>query len=222
MRIRRVVGIATIVLVLPVLLEAALLAVRVDTWDADAVGPLDLKARWHAYPSARATFKHPPAIVVDGDRRVLHLRTTGEAMRIGRAMTLDVKSRPWLVWEWKPLVLPAGGDVRNPRRNDQAGRVMLVFEGLKAILYVWDTTAPVGAETNPDTFEMFQRVLIVVRSGPDGVGAWHRERRDVRADYMRVFGGEPGTIKLVGFESHSNDTATSTSMLFGAMRFEPR
>ena len=196
--------------------------VRVDNWEAHPPGPLDLSGEWQRYPAARAAFKQPPAIVVDDGRPVLQFVTSGEAMRVGRALRVDPRQTPWLSWEWKPLVLPEGGDVRDVRRNDQAGRVMLVFEGLKGILYVWDTSAPVGTETAPDGLELFQRVLIVVRSGPGGLGQWWRERRNVHDDYRRVFDEEPRLIKLVGFESHSNDTKTRTAMRFGRLHFEAR
>ena len=96
---------------------------------------------------------------------------------------------------------------------------MVVFEGMKGLLYVWDTTAPVGAVVRPDELELFQRALIVVRSGQAEVGQWTRERRNVREDYRRVFGESPPPVKLVGVESHSNDTNTRTSVLFGPLRF---
>ena len=196
---------------------------RVDTWDAQETGPLDLSGTWRSYPvTERATFKHPPTIVVDSGRRALRLETDGEPMRIGRTLSLDVKGKPRLVWEWKPLILPEGGDVRDPRRNDQAARMMLTFEGLKILAYVWDTQAPVGTEARPDELELFQRVLIVVRSGGQGVGEWRAERRDVYEDYRRVFGAAPGKLKWLGVESHSNDTRTRSSALFGSIRFESR
>ena len=194
--------------------------VRVDSWDAHPPGPLDLSGGWRRYPSERTPFKHRPAIVQDDGRAVLQMMTHGEAMRIGRTLNVDLKKTPWLVWEWKPLLLPEGGDVRDPKRNDQAGRVMIAFEGLKGILYVWDTTAPVGTEARPDELELFQRVLIVVRSGPGGLGRWWRERRNVSDDYRRLFDEEPPPIKLVGIESHSNDTNTRTTIRFRDLRFE--
>ncbi|HEU4369611.1 MAG TPA: DUF3047 domain-containing protein [Methylomirabilota bacterium] len=197
-------------------------AVRVDNWDAYPLGPLDLSAEWRRYPSESTPFKQPPAIVRGDGPLALQLATAGEAMRIGRALKIDTEKTPWLVWEWQPLVLPDGGDVRQPRRNDQAGRVMVVFEGMKGILYVWDTTAPVGTEAGPDELELFQRVLIVVRSGTRGLGRWSRERRNVHADYRRLFGEAPRPVKLVGVESHSNDTNTRTRMLFRTLRFEAR
>jgi Protein of unknown function (DUF3047) len=196
--------------------------VRVDNWEAYPIGPLDLSAKWRRYAEERTTFKRPPAIVQDDGRPVLQLMTDGEAMRIGRTLKIDPKKTPWLVWEWKPLVLPAGGDVRDPKRNDQAGRVMVVFEGMKGIQYVWDTTAPVGTEVRPDELELFQRALIVVRSGSRDLRQWSRERRNVSEDYRRVFGEAPRPIKLVGVESHSDDTGSRTSMLFGTLRFEGR
>src|SRR5436309_1610467 len=115
----------------------------------------------------------------------------------------------------KALLLPEGGDVRSPRRNDQAGRVMLLFEGMRAILYVWDTTAPIGAEARSDSLDLFQRVLIVVRSGPQGIGEWQREKRDVYRDYRRLLEEEPTPIKWVRFESHSDDVRSQSPVLFG-------
>jgi hypothetical protein len=196
--------------------------VRIDNWDAVAPGPLDLSV-WRVYPFTQSpTFKEPPAVVVDEGRRALLLRTDGEAMRIGRPFKIDVKTTPWLTWEWKTLDLPTHGDVREPKRNDQAARIMLMFEGMKGILYVWDTESAAGTESRPDELDIFDRVLIVVRSGTDGLGRWRRERRDVFADYRRIFGEAPRSIKWVGFEAHSNDTRSHSAALFGAVSFEPR
>lgn len=196
--------------------------VRVDNWSALAAGPVDLSV-WRVYPFTDSPrFKDAPAIVVDDGRRALRMRTENEAMRIGRPLKIDVKATPWLTWEWKALDLPAEADVRNPKRNDQAARIMLMFEGMKGILYIWDTVSPVGTELRPDELDIFDRVLIVVRSGPGGVGRWTRERRDVFADYKRIFGDDPRAIKWVGFEAHSNDTHSRSGALFGTVTFEPR
>jgi hypothetical protein len=212
---------ALVVVGLPAMLGAGpTMAVPVEDWTLHEAGRLDLSAVWRPYPPKPVNFTHPPAIVIDAGRPVLHLATAAEAMRIGRPLQVHLTRTPWLVWEWKSLVLPDGADIRDPALNDQAGRVMLVFEGMKAILYVWDTTAPVGTEVRSDSLDFFQRVLIVVRSGRACVGQWTRERQNVYADYRRLFDEEPRAIKFVGFESHSNDTRSHTSMLFGPAQFE--
>jgi hypothetical protein len=196
---------------------------RVDDWHTYSAGPLDLSRAWSPYPrSEGAHFTHPPAIVLDQGRPVLRLATAGEPMRIGRTVDVDVKQTPWLVWEWSALALPDGGDVRDPRRNDQAGRVMVAFGRTRMLLYVWDTTAPVGTEVGPDPLDLFQRVLVVVRSGSQGIGQWHREQRDVAADYRRFWDDEPHSVKWIGLESHSNDTGTKSDVLFGALGFDAR
>lgn len=214
---------ALVVAAAALLVAAAHGPVRVDTWDEVAPGPLDLSRTWRVYPfTPSVSFKEAPALVVDDRRRALRLATADEPMRVGRALKVDLKQTPWLAWEWKALVLPEGGDVREARRNDQAARVMVMFEGMKGLLYVWDTTAPAGTEVRPDDFDIFDRALIVVRSGPEDLGRWVRERRNVLADYRRVFGEAPRPVKWLGLESHSNDTHTRSAALFGAAAFEPR
>ena len=212
---------AVAVVVAASMAAAAPETIRVDDWDARPLGPLELGKRWRTYPFfERAVFKQPPAIVEADGRRVLHLVSEGEAVRVGRAIRIDPRRTPWLVWNWKPLVLPERGDVRDRKSNDQAARVMVMFEGMKAVGYLWDTTAPVGTEMQPDELEMFQRSLVVVRSGPSGLGQWESQRRDVGDDYRRAFGEEPGSVTWVGFETHSNDTRTRSAALFGAASFE--
>lgn len=196
---------------------------RLDTWTTASEGPF-VSREWQFYPgSIPQSLKSPPAIVVDAGRLVLEIKTENESIKLGRAVRIDVTKTPRLVWEWKAMVLPQGGDVRQSKRNDQAARVVVVFEGLTAILYIWDTTAPVALEVHPDTLgELGRRALIVVRSGPAGVGQWHREARDVQKDYTRLFGGTPGPVKWVGLESHSDDVHSQGAARFGLIRFERR
>jgi hypothetical protein len=99
---------------------------------------------------------------------------------------------------------------------------MLLFEGMKAIVYVWDTSAPIAEEVRSDPFDLFQRVLVVVRSGRGRLGQWQREQRDADADYRRLFEEPPTPIKWLGLESHSEDVKSSSLILFGRIQFERR
>ena len=196
---------------------------RVDDWDEDGAGPLVMTRHWSFYPSsAKRMFKTPPAVVLDGGRKVLQLKTDHESVGVWRAVEVDVSATRRLVWQWKPLVLPEGGDVRRASKNDQVGRVMLLFDGWKAIVYIWDTTAPVGTEVRPDDLGPVDRVLVVIRSGRSGLGEWHRETRDVYQDYLRIFEEEPRRLKWVGLESHSDDVEGESAVLFGEIQFDKR
>jgi len=199
----------------------------VDDWADYPVGTrlLSVPGPWKVYSSMKV-FKYPPTVVVDEAQRALRLKTDHETMAIGRAMQLDVTTLSTLTWEWKPVVLPVGGDVRayDAQRNDQAARIVLWFDASlfterRAIGYIWDSNAPVGTivrQIGPQA----ERALVVVRSGMRGVGAWHRDTRNVYQDYRDIFGDEPAPVVLVTLESHSDDVASESAVLFGRVRFE--
>ena len=84
--------------------------IRVDDWGEAEEGLLQMTRNWSFYPSpAKRTIKTPPRVVVDGDRKVLQLKTDHESVGLWRALAVDVRTTPRLVWQWKPLVLPEGG-----------------------------------------------------------------------------------------------------------------
>lgn len=126
------------------------------------------------------------------------------------------------------MVLPVGGDVREhaAKRNDQVARVVAwldasLFNERRAIAYIWDSNAPVGTIIR-DLGPQAERALVVVRSGPSGLGAWHRETRNVYQDYRDLFRDEPTRILAVTLESHSDDVASHSAVLFGRLRFQAR
>ena len=126
--------------------------VSVDNWTEYPVGvlPVSGPGKWKIYSSMKV-FKHPPSVVIDEDRRALLLKTDRETMAIGRSIHTDIATTRILVWEWKPVVLPVGGDVRElaAKRNDQVARVVAwfdasLFDERRAIAYIWDSSAPAG------------------------------------------------------------------------------
>ena len=203
--------------------------ISVDNWTEYPVGALLLSVlgKWKVYSSMKV-FKYLPTVVLDDARRSLRLKTDHETMAIGRSLHLDVATTRTLMWEWKPLVLPVGGDVREhaAKRNDRAARVVLWFDASlfaerRAIGYIWDSSAPVGTIIRQSSGAA-ERALVVVRSGPSGLGAWHRETRDVYEDYRDIFGNEPAQLVAVTLESHSDDVASDSAVLFGRVRFQAR
>ena len=149
-------------------------------------------------------------------------------MAIGRPLHVDVAMLRTLMWEWKPLVLPAGGDVRElaAKRNDQVARVVAwfdasLFDERRAIAYIWDSSAPAGTIIR-DRGPHAERALEVVWSGSSGLGAWHRETRHVYQDYRDIFRDEPTQLLAITLESHSDDVASQSEVLFGRVQFRAR
>ncbi len=203
--------------------------VSVDNWTEYPVGvlPVSGPGKWKIYSSMKV-FKHPPSIVIDENRRALLLKTDHETMAIGRSIHADIATTRILVWDWKPLVLPAGGDVREhaAKRNDQVARVVVwfdasLFDARRAIAYIWDSSAPAGTIIR-DRGPHAERVLVVVRSGSSGLGAWHHETRNVYQDYRDIFRDEPTQLLAITLESHSDDVASQSEVLFGRVQFRAR
>jgi Protein of unknown function (DUF3047) len=75
-------------------------------------------------------------------------RTTTRST-ISKEVRVDVKQFPILVWRWKVVTLPRGGNSRR-ETDDQAAQVYATFPRFptafrsRIIGYVWDTTAPAG------------------------------------------------------------------------------
>jgi hypothetical protein len=60
---------------------------------------------------------------------------------------------------------------------------------------------------------------IVVRSGPADLGTWFTEHRNVREDFKRVYGEEPGGPAAVSVSIDSNDTHSEAEALVGPIVF---
>jgi hypothetical protein len=115
---------------------------------------------------------------------------------------LEVDPRHAVIhWSWKVDAGLHAGDERTRDGDDYPARVYVVFSGgaafwrTRAINYVWSSREPAG-QTWPNAFTANAR-MIAVRSGRQGTGQWQSERRDVRADYRRIFGEDPGTVDAV-------------------------
>jgi hypothetical protein len=174
------------------------------------------------YPFSSGS-RYKPFIASDGSEgKVLRIRTERDVVTIGRKVTVDVARTPLLAWRWKALAIPPGGDARNPSRDDQVLRVVLLFEPAgwgKAIGYIWDSNAPTkGGLGVKKTFPAIDRRLIVVRSGSNAIGVWHQETRDVLTDYERLFGGQPLPVIYWNRES-LNDTHSRTDAMLGRIAF---
>jgi hypothetical protein len=64
-------------------------------------------------------------------------------------------------------------------------------------------------------------VYVIVRSGPDEVGKWITETRNVYEDYKKIYGEEPGEqIGAVSVATDSNDTQSSAECFVGEILFK--
>jgi hypothetical protein len=218
-------GFALTVFAAAVAVSAEAPTIVVENWSRQPHGRAGVPQGWsgHAWGSP----KYDLAVVADGPDRVLRLRSRGDNSTISREIKVDVKEFPLLVWRWKMVTLPSGGDCRRRATDDEAGQVYVTFPRFptavrsRVIGYVWDTTAPAGTIVKSESSGRV--TYVVVRSGAAELGRWLTETRDVYEDYTRIFGEAPAeALGAVSVAIDSNDTGTSAESYLGTIFFRRR
>jgi hypothetical protein len=182
-----------------------------------SIGAPGVPAGWELKEkSGKADF----AVVKDGEIAAGRFRSSDSSFSLQKEVKVDLKQFPWLMWKWKVTKLPAGGDFRKSKTDDQAAQLFLAFSKTKAIVYIWDTTAPAGLmeDTSPVPFMTVK--VVVLRSGPADLGKWVSETRNVYNDYKKLYASEPPTVNGVRLQSNSQHTGTSGEGYFADVMFK--
>jgi hypothetical protein len=190
--------------------------VLVEDWRNYPIGLKGAPGDWSHYGRFSASMG-VLQIVSDEGRHALQVRTLRQSAGLGKQITLDLTKTPFLTWQWKSITIPRHGDVRG-RINDQVARLYVLVGATRAIGYIWDSTAPVGTVVGRQWF-LFERRLLVVRSGPAGLGAWRSETRNVLEDFTKLFGVAAQPVRGIALESHSEDADHETDVLIGSIVF---
>ena len=145
----------------------------------------------------------------EGDKRFIHADAKGTRDQIGYEVRWALREFPLLQWQWRAVLFPTGSDEREKSRNDSVLGLYVIFGHwpfIKAIKYIWSDTLPVGASfTSP--YSSTTRI-VVLRSGRVQQGIWLTEKRDVLADYFRIYGeGEKNPVASgIGILTDADDT----------------
>jgi len=216
------VGFASMILTAAIAVSAESPAIVVEDWSTQPSGGAGIPDGWtgQSWGNPRYDF----TVVTDGSERVLHLKSRGDNSTISKEIKIDVRELPLLVWRWKAVALPAGGDCRKRATDDQAAQVYVAFPRFptaarsRIIGYVWDTTAPAGTIVKSESSSLV--TYVVVRSGTAELGRWLTETRNVYDDFRRIYGEAPTEpVGAVSVAIDSNDTRSSAESYVGAISF---
>lgn len=177
------------------------------------------------------------------DRTALHARSESATSGVRCDVDIDLAERPWLRWEWRVDQVAAGATVADDDFDDCPARLVLGFAGDNARLslrdrlfadqvelftgeplpfatlcYVWDGQA---ASESVLPYARSSRIrYLVVESGSGGLGQWRAYRRNMVADYQRVYGEPPGRLIGVGVLTDSDDLKGSAEAWYGDLVIE--
>ena len=161
-------------------------------------------------------------VLRDGDVPALHLKSADSSFSLQGEVKVDVKQYPVLSWKWKVTQLPQGGDFRKSKTDDQAAQLFLAFTKTKAIVYIWDTSAPQGLMESTSPVPFMTVKVVVVRSGPAETGKWITETRNVYEDYKKLYGDEPPKLSGMRLQINSQHTETSAESYFADVAFSKK
>jgi len=173
-------------------------------WNARKFAPLLSSGEVYAYQ-----FVH------DGPEGHHILLRSGKNNSFSLGLETKFRLQQWPVveWEWKMVRLPKGGDVRQKDKDDQAGAVCVVVNpgltGFDSLCYLFENAGPRDTPITSTKRADSRYLILRTAAAGDAVGAWHKERRNVLADYKRVFGKEPAHEAVIGFQIDSDDTQSA-------------
>lgn len=159
----------------------------------------------------------------DGQSVALYARSEGAASGLYRERKVDLAVTPVLHWSWRVDHPLGGGDERTRSGDDYAARIYVVFTRgplpwqMRAINYVWSGREPAGSVW-PNAFTS-NAWMVAVRSGVGDAGRWQSERRNVLADYRRLFGEDPTAVSAVAIMTDTDNTQLEAEAWYGDIWF---
>jgi hypothetical protein len=164
------------------------------------------------------------SLVKEGDDHVLHLVSDKASFGLTKEIEVDLKEYPFINFRWKAIELPKGGDFREKKTDDQAGQLYVVFGTFKLtakiVGYLWENKTP--KLTTGVSPAWGKTRLIVLQSGPENIGKWMQEKRNVYDDYQALFGKEPPKTSLISIFINSQHTKSRAECYYGEISFSKR
>ena len=189
-------------------------------------------------------FKTPTryALVDYEGRTVVKAQADASASGLVHKLDIDPREFPVLSWQWKATALIKTADNRTKHLEDSPVRVVVTFAGdndslplddrifsdnirlltgqkmpYATLMYIWENKAPLNAVL--PNLHTTRIKMVVAESGDAKVGSWQDLQRNVREDFVRAFGEEPGQITSVAVMTDTDNTGESTLAFYGDIMF---
>lgn len=198
---------------------------------------------WRAMTLSRYKQATEYRLVADDGRTVVRASADASASGLIHDVSVDLKAFPMLRWRWKVNELIASADNTRHSHEDSPVRLLVTFEGDKSkwdfsdrlfatqlrmmtgaelpyatLMYIWENRAPKG--TIIENAHTSRVKMIVAETGRDRLGYWIEESRDLREDFLRAFGEEPGRVRAVAVMTDSDNTGEKCHAYYGDIGFE--
>lgn len=211
-----------------------------DNFQEELPDGWDLRKRmWGPTRNAQARW-----VRMDGGPAV-RLYSRGALTFLEKRVDIDLQKYPLVTWQWRVDNILEGIDERTPGGDDHPLRIFFVLEPdtasqsiwfrLKRLLYLdrlhghamggrfteylWSSHLPAGTIL-PDPVKPWQK-LIVVEGGKEKLGRWLTYRRDLRQDFIRLYGEEPRRLIFIGILNDTDASGLESLSYIRGLKFLP-
>jgi hypothetical protein len=210
------------------------------------VGPA-APAPWHVagLPMQVKPLTRFTMITLDG-KRVLRMEADRSYANLVHALPPGEPGR-WLSWRWRVELPNERANLRLSGGDDSPAKVCVMFDlpldavpfvdrqvvrlgrmhsaellPTATVCYVWDSQLPAGTVLD-NAFT--RRIRMIVLRGKDSPPmVWRTERRDVRADFLRLFGDEASEVPDIvgiGVGADADNTQSRSLSYIADLLLEP-
>ncbi len=159
-----------------------------------------------------------------------------------RLIRISPERHPVVEWRWRVPRLASDAEAPSGKKPTPRARLMLAFHGdaekldfdqrvqlrmakavtgqalpYSSLIYVWLKGVPAGTVVPSPYTERVR--LIAMDSSDSNLDRWVEMRRDVREDYRRAFGEEPGDIVGVGIFTDVDGSGAPGRAYYGDITF---
>lgn len=172
-------------------------------------------------------FKNKVNFKIESENGNSFLRASSKKACSGYFYRLGFSARqyPFISWKWRVIKFPEKSekDLSSDwvEKDDYAARVYVIFPSLffsrtQCLEYVWDKSLPAGKILTSPYFKNIK--IIVAESGSANLNNWVFVERNIREDYKKAFGREPGSVGAVAIMTDSDNSQSSAEADFDEMR----
>jgi hypothetical protein len=177
----------------------------------------------------------------DGGRIVVHAQANSSASMLRRKLQIDPARLGRVQFSWRVASLIEQADLSDADASDSPVRLVFAFDGdhgrlsarnrmlfelaqvltgepppYATLMYVWDNRAAAESVIRGPRTDRVRK--IVLESGPAQCGRWLHYERDLRADFKKAFGEEPGQLIGVALMTDADNTTGKSSGSYGEVR----
>lgn len=225
--------------------EAALATVDADVQQTARellLTPVGDRSAWAMFPLPGKRQVHFESTTVQG-RQALKVRARTSVSILRKQFSPALPQPNRLRFSWRVDGLPVGAELSQAEHADSAVRIVLTFSGDRSrwsarnhrlselshlltgealpyatLAYVWSHHDALGAVVHNPRTDRIRK--LVVESGAQHVGQWRDYERDIRADFIRAFGEEPGDLQAVALMTDTDNTRSSLQAWYGSLKLE--